>query len=87
MNEQRLKENQERFIKIFPPRVKTLGKQIELLKNCANKANYVVDHDVARKVFIHLATMFRDMAREYDIEFHIQIVNDNEEEEVCGLTK
>ncbi len=87
MNEQRLKENQERFTKIFPPRAKALGKQIVLLKNCANKANYVVNQDVARKVFIHLATMFRDMAREYDLEFHIQIINDNEEEEVCGLTK
>ena len=81
MNDQRTKANTIRFAKLFPPRAKALGKQIELLENCSNKRNYVVHEKVAREAIMLLANMFKEMVREYDVGLRLSIINENDEEE------
>ena len=70
---QPLEERQDRFKRMFPPRVETLVKTLKLLGNCTNKSNYAWNQDLVKRAWIEVAKKLEDTAALYDVEFAVTV--------------
>jgi hypothetical protein len=64
---QSTKEKQERFRRIFPPRVDKLRDQLRILGHCSNKGNYEWDPNQLQRFFAYILLEFVSCARCYGI--------------------
>ena len=70
---QPLAERQDRFKRMFPPRVETLVKTLKLLGNCTNKSNYAWNQDLVKRAWIEIAKKLEDTAALYDVNFQVTV--------------
>ena len=70
---QPLEERQDRFKRMFPPRIETLVKTLKLLGNCTNKSNYAWNQDLVKRAWIEVAKKLEDTAALYDVEFTVTV--------------
>ena len=73
---QPLEERQDRFKRMFPPRVETLVKTLKLLGNCTNKSNYDWNQDLVKRAWIEIAKKLQDTAGRYDMDLTIHLNGD-----------
>ena len=74
---QSIKEKKERFSRMFPNRVQTLIKTLQLLANCTNKSNYAWDDDLVKRAWIEIALELSDTCAQYDMDLNIELDGKN----------
>ena len=70
---QPLEERQDRFKRMFPPRVETLIKTLKLLGNCTNKSNYAWNHDLVKRAWVEIAKQLEKTADLYEIDLSVMV--------------
>lgn len=67
-------EKVDRFLRIFPPRMKQMAKQIKLIDNCSKKMNYEWSFtDTVPTFFIVIFKELTLVARKFDLEVDVRI--------------
>ena len=70
------KEKADRFIRMFPPRMKQLDNQIRLVKNCSNKDGYewaFIDNDIVPNFFIVIFYRLTLCAKNFGLDVDVRI--------------
>lgn len=70
---QSTKEKKERFGRMFPNRVATLVKTLQLLENCTNKSNYEWNKDLVQRAWIEIGLQMQDTCEAYDMKLNIEL--------------
>lgn len=68
---QSTKEKKERFGRMFPNRVKTLIKTLQLLENCTNKSNYDWNEDLVQRAWVEIGLELINTCSAYDMDLKI----------------
>ena len=67
-------EKADRFNRMFPPRIKQMAKQIQLIENCSNKHNYEWAYtDTVTTFFIVIFKELTLVARKFDLVVDVSI--------------
>ena len=67
-------EKADRFLRIFPPRIKQMAKQIQLIDNCSKKMNYEWGFtDTVPMMFIVIFKELTLTARKFGLEVDVNI--------------
>ena len=66
-------EKKDRFARIFPPRVQTLIKTLDLLENCTNTSNYEWSKDLVKRAWIEIGLKLADTCAHYDMDLDIKL--------------
>ena len=67
----------ERFSRLFPKRVETLKKQLEVLSNCSNKSSYEWDEDLVKRCWIEIAKHLQTSAKYFGVDMIIMVNGKN----------
>lgn len=73
---QPLAERQDRFKRMFPPRVETLVKTLKLLGNCTNKSSYAWDQATVYDAWVQIGIIFCQTAELFGVKFELIIDGD-----------
>ena len=71
-------EKADRFLRMFPPRMKQLDNQIRLIDNCSTKHNYEWEFtDTVPTFFIVIYKHLTDTAKKFGLEVDVKINGKN----------
>ena len=74
---QSISEKKERFSRMFPKRVETLVKTLQLLQNCTNKSNYAWNEELVKRAWIEIGLQMVDTCADYDMKLDISLDGKN----------
>lgn len=66
-------EKKDSFSRIFPGRVEKLIKSLKVLCNCSKKSGYMWDQDLVHDVWVTIATIFQESAKDFGVDFSIMV--------------
>ena len=65
------KERQNRFKRVFIPRMKSIGKTITLIGNCSNRNNYEWHEETTKRSFLLIAQILLAQAKKFELQLEL----------------